>query len=289
MANVPYSPKKEDLFFPARRGNFFSNISPGNNAAICAEMARLAYSRREPEFGFDRDQVAATLKTQGFTAAQFFESQGNTDGKGTHCFLASDPVKRLAIVAFRGTDASDRNDLYDDANAIQKSWQPGGSVHTGFANALKQVQDELLAAINALNYGTIFYTGHSLGAAMATLLASLRPPTHLYTIGSPLVGDNDFLKTLATVSATRFVDCCDLVTRVPPENLYPTNPYKHFGPPSYIDRNRDMYENPTDAFIRGDRLRASVSYFLKYSWRPGDVAVRELADHAPINYVAALK
>jgi hypothetical protein len=289
MANVPYSPKKVDLFFPARSGNFFSNISPGNNAAVCAEMARLAYSRKEPEFWFDRDQIAATLNSRGFTSVQFFESQGTSDGKGTHCFLASDPVQRLAIVAFRGTDATDENDLKFDVNAIQMHWGPGGQVHTGFAHALAQVQDKLLAAINALNSGMIFYTGHSLGAAMATLLASLRPPDHLYTIGSPLVGDNDFLKTLATVSATRFVDCCDMVTRVPPENLYPFNPYKHFGLPSYIDRNRDLRENPTNAFIRGDRLRAFLSYLLKYSWRPGDVAVRELADHAPINYIAVLK
>jgi hypothetical protein len=288
MANVPYSPKKVDLFFPARSGNFFSNIPPDNDAAVFAEMARLAYARKEPQFWFERDQIAATLKTRGFTAVQFFESQSTPDGKGTHCFLTSDPVKRLAIVAFRGTDASDRQDLYDDANAIQKPWGPGGHVHTGFANALAQVQDELLAAINALNYKT-FYTGHSLGAAMATLLASLRRPDHLYTIGSPLVGDSDFLKTLATVSATRFVDCSDLVTRVPPENLYPLNPYKHFGNPSYIDRNRDLHETPTDAFIRSDRFRAFVSYLLKYSWRPGNVAIRELADHTPINYVAVLK
>jgi hypothetical protein len=39
MANVEYSPKKADLFFPARRGNFFSNILSEKYEAVCAEMA----------------------------------------------------------------------------------------------------------------------------------------------------------------------------------------------------------------------------------------------------------
>jgi pimeloyl-ACP methyl ester carboxylesterase len=288
MANVEYSPRKADLFFPARRGNFFSNILSDKYEAVCAEMARLAYCRKEPAFGFDRDQITGILKSQGFTGAQFFESKGTPDGRGTHCFLASDPARKLAIVAFRGTDASDPTDLYDDGNALQIPWKPDGRVHAGFAHALAHVQDDLLAAIDALNYET-FYTGHSLGAAMATLLASLRKPDYLYTIGSPRVGDNDFVNTLAGVSVRRFVDCCDIVTRVPPENLSLADPYKHFGNPSYIDRDRNLQENPTDAFVLDDRVRASAEYILKDSWISGNVAVRELADHAPINYVEALK
>jgi hypothetical protein len=70
-------------------------------------MARLAYCRKEPVFGFDRDQITGILKSQGSTAAKFFESKGTPDGRGTHCLLASDPARKLAIVAFRGTDASD--------------------------------------------------------------------------------------------------------------------------------------------------------------------------------------
>jgi pimeloyl-ACP methyl ester carboxylesterase len=288
MANVEYSPKKVDLFFPARRGNFFSNILSDKYEAVCAEMARLAYCREEPAFGFDRDQITGILKSQGFTAAQFFESRGTPDGRGTHCFLASDPARKLAIVSFRGTDASDPTDLCHDAYAFQIPWSRGGRVHAGFAHGLAQVQDDLLAAIDALNYES-FYTGHSLGAAMATLLASLRKPDYLYTIGSPRVGDNDFVNTLANVSVRRFVDCCDIVTRVPPENLSLIAPYKHFGSPSFIDRDRNLQENPTDAFMLDDRLHASADYILKYSWVSGNVAVRELADHAPINYVEALK
>ena len=224
------------------------------------------------------------LNGQGFTAVQFFESEGTPDGRGTHCFVASDPTRKLAIVAFRGTDSSDPTDLSDDANAIQIPWKPGGRVHEGFAHALADVQDGLLAAVEALNYRT-FYTGHSLGAAMATLLASLRKPDFLCTIGSPLVGNQDFVNTLAGINVRRFVDCCDIVARVPPENLS----YAHFGNASYIDRDRNLQENPSKAFMFGDRFHAAAEYIVKYAWIKGNVAVRELADHTPINYINVLK
>ena len=37
-----------------------------------------------------------------------------------------------------------------------------------------------------------------------------------------------------------------------------------------------------------DHLLASASYLANYSFRDGNVGVRELADDAPINYVYAL-
>jgi hypothetical protein len=292
MPDVAYSPLKNDLFFPARRGDFFTNIPPANGAAVCAEMARLAYSRKEPAFSFDQDLIAKVLQGQGYTGQHFFESKGTPDGMGTHCFVAVDDLKGVAIVAFRGTDAQDHSDLAADANALQIDWvlngQAHGKVDAGFAHALAHVQDDLIPAIDALRarqYKTL-YTGHSLGAAMATLLASLRPPDHLYTIGSPRVGDKDFLATLARVENSRFVDCCDIVARIPPEM---GGVYAHLGPPYYIDQGRSVRKDPGDEYIGEDRLHASADYILKFGWIRGNVAVRELADHAPINYVEAIK
>ena len=40
--------------------------------------------------------------------------------------------------------------------------------------------------------------------------------------------------------------------------------------------------------IATDRANARREYLAKYAARPGNVLVRELADHAPINYVRAL-
>jgi pimeloyl-ACP methyl ester carboxylesterase len=284
---IEYSPSKIDLFFPARRGEFFCDIPAYNDAAMCAEMARLAYCRKEPAFLFDRDTIAKVLEGQGF-AAQFFESKGTPDGRGTHCFLARRADSKLAIVAFRGTDAKDPTDLFDDADLLQMDWGPGGKVHTGFSHALAHVVDDLLEALRSVA-DQMYYTGHSLGAALATLLASLRKPDCLYTIGSPRVGDEDFVRTLAGVNASRYVDCCDLVTRLPPPEVPGCGNYVHYGDLYYIAEDRAIYRDAQDNFVNDDRMSASADYVLKYGWRSVNVAVRELADHAPINYVAALK
>jgi hypothetical protein len=80
------------------------------------------------------------------------------------------------------------------------------------------------------------------------------------------------------------VDCCDAVTTLPPELLG----YAHVGNSLYIDRHRKVIPNPSDKFISADHSAASIAYFFQYSWKRGTVRVRNLADHAPINYVTAI-
>jgi pimeloyl-ACP methyl ester carboxylesterase len=290
MSDISYSPNKVDLFFPARRGEFFSTDLPATEAGLCAEMARLAYCRQEPDFFSADDRISQILKGIGFTC-QFFESKGTPNGRGTHCLLAvhedSDPLKKLAVVAFRGTDSDDPTDLLDDGALVQTEWRTGGLVHSGFADALAEVEDNLLQALE-LTSCRVLITGHSLGAATATLLASLRRPDHLYTFGSPRVGNDEFVAALSGVKASRFVDCCDMVTRVPPATLLLDINYEHFGTLNYIDRNRQITLDPPEEYMREDRLKASEEYILNYGWKTGNVGVRELADHAPINYVTAV-
>src|SRR5215475_1766357 len=218
MSAIPYSPKKVDLFYPVRGGDFFPHGLPDTEASLCAEMARLAYSRVEPYFQFDQRQIRAVLEPLGF-ACQFFESTGMPEGRGTHALLAlhEDPEsnKKLAVVAFRGTDAADPTDLADDAELLLTNWSQGGRVHSGFAQALTHVLPALTTVLDKVE-GRLLFTGHSLGAAMATLLASIKRPDFLYTFGSPRVGDAEFVSTLRGTSNRRFVDCCDIVTLIPP-------------------------------------------------------------------------
>jgi hypothetical protein len=286
---VSYSARKVDLFYPARRGNFFPAGLPATEAALCAEMIRLAYCRSEPYFQFDQPQIRRVLDTLGFTC-QFIESTGTPEGMGTHCLIAmhDDPDSRrsLAVVAFRGTDAADATDLEHDADLVQTKWPQGGLVHRGFADALDQVLPNLEVALDQVR-SRILFTGHSLGAAMATLLASFKRPDFLYTFGSPRVGDEQFVSTLKGLSNRRFVNCCDVVARIPPESLGSIK-YAHYGVPYYIDRDRKITENPAADAAEEDRIVAASKYLVEYAWRSGNLAVRELADHAPINYVAAV-
>jgi hypothetical protein len=281
--NVAYSPKKEDLFFPCKNANFFSAGAPKSDSALCVELARLAYCRSDANFAFNQARITTELARIGFTVAGFFESQGTPDGRGTHCFLAVRHDQQLAVVAFRGTDAGDPTDVADDLDAMPVHWDHGGNVHRGFKTALAQLVG-LEQALQAIA-GRVLFTGHSLGAAQATLLASVKSPSALYTFGSPLVGDSDFVDALKNVRSFRYVDCCDIVTRIPPEALG----YQHVGKPYYIARDRSVTFDPGEAVIAQDRFQAFLEYPIKYhAWRGDNVGVRELADHAPVNYVSAV-
>ncbi len=283
--DTPYSAEKDDLYYPAKHAVFFPAGRPKSDAALCAELSRLAYCNLETSFGFDKDRIRKVLAQVGFTDCQFFENSKKPDCEGTHCFLALEEddkaVPKLAVVAFRGTDKDDPTDLAHDFNARPESWkQQRSKVHTGFAEALAEVEADVLAALQAMRC-RVFFTGHSLGAAMATLLASLRPPDSLYTFGSPRVGDAAFVATLDHLDNHRYVDCCDIVTRVPPRSFG----YEHLGDPYYIDMARHVRFNPPQPDIDKDCSQAEIDYLEHYSWRIGDLPLRPLADHAPVNYV----
>jgi hypothetical protein len=283
---VPYSAEKDDLYFPAKHAVFFPNGRSRSDAALCVELARLAYCRLDIGFAFDRDRVRKVLGRIQFTDCKFFETAAEPNGGGSHAFLALDGDNKLAVLSFRGTDKDDPTDLADDLNALPQPWQAGGSVHCGFAKALQDVWPGVVAALPEFKEYRLLFTGHSLGAAMATLAATLQPAV-LYTIGSPRVGDQAFADLLQGLDNHRYVDCCDLVTRVPPEVLG----YAHIpGKVYYIDFNRNVRQiDLNDPYIDRDRTLAEEDYVKNYSWRIGDVALRALADHAPINYVLPVR
>jgi hypothetical protein len=86
------------------------------------------------------------------------------------------------------------------------------------------------------------------------------------------------------VEILRYVDCCDLVTRVPPEFIG----YTHAGDLYYIDRERKIARQPDESTIADDQDHARVNYLLECALKIGNVAVRDLADHSPINYAAPI-
>lgn len=280
---VSYSAEKDDLYYPAKHAVFFPHGRPQSDAALCVEMARLAYCQLDTSFAFDQDWIRKVLGRIQFTDCKFFETATQPDGTGSHAFLALDDDQKLAVLSFRGTDKDDPSDLGDDLNLWPRAWQAGGKVHSGFAKALQDVWPGIEVALQGIDNYRVLFTGHSLGAAMATLASSLKRPKSLYTIGSPRVGDQAFVDLLQGLDNHRYVDCCDLVTRVPPELFdYAHIPGKIF----YIDFNRAVQEiDPCDSAIKDDRSQAEEDYLKNYAWRIGDVALRPLADHAPVNYV----
>lgn len=271
----PYDPSRKALITPARDATFFATGRPSAEPILCAEMARLAYApfERDPA---TRAAVEAILRGIGFGTCSFF-SAASTQG-----FLAQDATTPLAVLAFRGTELDPR-DWETDLKARLVPWPEGGQVHQGFAEALATIWDPVDAALSTLR-GRRLYTGHSLGAALATLAASRRPPEALLTYGSPRVGDAAFVQATRTLTHQRYANCCDVVTRLPPEALG----YRHPGPTAYLDRKGQLHASPTERLIDQDQRLARRRYFLRWTWRRGTMWTRDAADHAPINYVSAL-
>ena len=136
------------------------------------------------------------------------------------------------IVAFRGTQPDEWEDVLDDAKFIQVEWnRPGTHVHSGFKDALDRVWPVMSPLIDDLSQSrTVWFAGHSLGAALATLAADrFARSAGVCTLGSPRVGDVAFANAFNARfggKALRYVDNTDIVTHVPPPFPAPFL-YKH--------------------------------------------------------------
>jgi triacylglycerol lipase len=292
MTKIPYDASRSSLYKPGEADDFFRDgLDFSNLAVLCAEMARLAYVK-------DEGRLTDYLVKGGF----HFESAIGYDKTGTQAFIAGSEItadRSILLIAFRGTEGDDPSDLLSDADLRKTSWSDYrgsyiGEVHNGFAKALADgnVLSQVTSAIDALEtkYALIVFTGHSLGAALATLASAYFQSTHwadksrLFSFGSPLIGDTEFATKIGAMSHQRFVNCCDLVTRIPPESLG----FVHTGKLHYIDRHGKLIESPDSQFISEDRLMAAGEYIKEYAYKIGTVWVRELADHAPINYLSGV-
>lgn len=283
MPTIPYDPSLDALDSPGLRPTVFTDDGNYDIDGLCAEFARLAYVRYE-NGGAERQRLEQALALVGFQGAVTFDYAA----ADAHGFGAVRHADGLAVLAFRGTDPQSLSDIADDVKFNLTPWtESAGQVHAGFAGAARGLREAVNNWLNetGATRTQLVLTGHSLGAAIATLFASTCAPNALVTIGSPRVGDATFVATLNGVSITRYVDCCDLITDLPPPTI---SSYVHAGESNYITREGALAPHADEAFVQTDRIAAREDYLLNYAWRTGDVVVRDLADHAPINYVRSL-
>ena len=275
---VPYDPTRDALYRPHLAHDFFPVKDGIPDDLLCAECSLLVYKRFEsvPD---EEHEARSALLSVGFDEVAWF-NQG-----GSQAFAAWNPQSRTAVVAFRGTEQEDPTDMSHNLDTLPTPWENGGNVHKGFKKYLDLIWAELDRWLQE-HPGRLLFTGHSLGAALGTLAASLRKPARLVTIGSPRVGDRDFVETLSGFDISRYVDCCDVVTRLPPPIGFV---HVNQETPLYIDQLGEIKPGATADFIREDRWTAREEYILHEAWKRGNAAVRDLADHAPINYAYALR
>ena len=112
----------------------------------------------------------------------------------------------------------------------------------------------------------VICTGHSLGAALATVMASRIDAEELYTFGSPRVGTRSFINEMTADGIThyRFVNNNDIVTRVPLALMG----YKHHGELCYINHYGNIRKMTAWQRIK-DQWRGRLRAWQKREWFDG--------------------
>ena len=206
-------------------------------AAHMAGFASLVYR--------DKEEVQSLVKDLGYNEFAWF------DNEGTQAFACRKSNANEILIVFRGTEPGQMKDILADVKAWRKPALEKGLVHFGFAQALNKVYDSIVQWLSEQKLDgerNITCTGHSLGAALATIMASRLDANELYTFGSPRVGDRRFVKEMNTdkIKHYRFVNNNDIVTRVPPPIVY-----RHHGELVYINhygniRNMTVWQRIKD-------------------------------------------
>ncbi len=185
-------------------------------AWVLASMAQLVYEHFE-EGGKTRELLLEKLKGGGFEWVKGF-SDPITD---TQAFLVVKDDRSYAVLAFRGTEVTKLKDITTDIKAGMAAMIEG-RVHKGFRQAYESVKDDIEKNVAKLEGIPLYITGHSLGAALATLATQTLEQNHrfrdqiaaCYTFGSPRVGNAEFDRELKSV-VYRVVNTTDIVTIIP--------------------------------------------------------------------------
>ncbi|CAH9137291.1 unnamed protein product [Cuscuta epithymum] len=192
--------------------------------------------------------LATSLGHPTFIKSEFdkicFLDNSSTD---TQVALWRDQSRKRLVVAFRGTEQARWKDLRTDLMVVPTGLNPeriGGDfkqevqVHSGFLSAYDSVRTKLILLIKkAIGYVDngikpipewhVYVTGHSLGGALATLLALELSSSQLakrgavsvtmYNFGSPRVGNKPFAEVYneKVKDSWRVVNHRDIIPTVP--------------------------------------------------------------------------
>jgi len=187
-------------------------ISNEFHAHAC--IARLAYKDLDKE-------VRKEWKALGFTSITFF------DIEGAQAYVLGN--KERITVAFRGTEPTEKSDVFADLEATHER-----GFHEGFYEEYEKLELKVhgeVAKLMGRKARPVYVTGHSLGAAIASIFCFHYPTAEaLYTFGCPRNATPSKCKELK-VPHYRTVNNNDIVPSVPPALLW----YKHHGELHYIN------------------------------------------------------
>ncbi|URM26437.1 lipase family protein [Pseudomonas frederiksbergensis] len=168
------------------------------------------YKQNKPDSGVKQEHPAKW---------HFFDDGKIKGGSDTQAFITHHD--EIILIAVRGT--LEGADFIRDTDAEQVPFVEGvGKAHQGFYDAFKAMSEFIKVYLDQFYAGQkIIVCGHSLGGAIATLLAEAlrRDPNEydvlLYTYGSPRAGDADFVNGAAELAHHRMVNNNDPIPSVP--------------------------------------------------------------------------
>ncbi len=254
--------------FSAKLKTKIKDLPFHNQALLFAELSRVAY--------FTEYHATRLAKKLGFTTVEYY----NINGAEAYRFMN----KHDMVFACRGTQPRQYNDIKADARSWPIVSETVGRVHSGFKGEVDKLWDKIKEDIvREQKTRHLYFIGHSLGAAMATIIASrcigdqiIKSPVALHTFGSPRVGWPSYINNFP-MTHYRWVNNSDIVTRVP----FYFMGYRHHGVCMYFNhwgnlRNIDGWQRTKDVWrgiIKGIQN-------LKFD---------SISDHNPKEYIKHIK
>jgi hypothetical protein len=313
LKNLFFPPEKSDYTYFERAGECPYLASDLTRSAWGADAAMLAYAhfgdKPMPMVDFNAYLDSASLTERTLI--------GDWNASGTQGFFAANDG--FAILAFRGTELRDKVDQEDDADLllvpepdyrtgeghsgpalghfslVEHLFAPPCLVHQGFRRALNRVWEQVHGCVTAYRQGwpkaEICFTGHSLGAALATLAFTRfgDPDSSLITFGSPRVGNQAYRDRVLSTQGKgvfRYVNLNDAVAHVPLESFL----YRH-APADCLRFDENGILGPDDSTFMGDcdALRAAVEGAVMDLTKLDTVdAPIGVVDHSPARYCIRL-
>ena len=304
-------PNDNYTYFEDRQNHAFLPLATSFervNAGWMADFAMLAYG--------NKPFIQKKLDDSGLTADGFVMEYFSRDT--TQCFVAHN--NNFVVVSMRGTEIDNFWGAFTDwLRNLELKPVPddsGGLVHEGFIKDMAAVWNDrngvqgLKSYLQPLLAGgtrTLWITGHSLGAGLATLAAerAVRDSGFdvrgVYTYGSPRVGDIQFKQNYEArglaAKTYRVLYDVDVVQKIPPGAAY-----THVGQLEFIDADGHLHTNvpnlttgesgfpePTAAqqwAVRLYRVLGQGSALVADIF--GLTIPAPFADHAPIYYASYL-
>ena len=221
------------------------NIMEASELLVFAHLANITYD--------DPKAAKVKFKTLGYSIVEFF----NIENAQAYLLKGSNG---LHVLSFRGTEVSEPSDILADLEAGKNIEACGGKIHVGFKGEINKLWPTIEKSIAGIE--SLYVTGHSLGAAMATI-ASSRIQSRvlaLVTFGSPRVGNQEFVDSV-NVPHYRVQNNCDDVTKVP----FRIMGFRHHGNHMYLNyygqfrtltpwqRVKDMVRSRVRAYLKGQK------------------------------------